>query len=212
MTVMNTQFSTLEEAWGEPINVTTNNIKKSEQCELYDNRNRQKNKPHRNNTKRELEKDFYMLNHQKRSNNDDYEQYYGYADARAHSRTSNTLPKHKETYKNKSSKQINIDSKTNTYSDSTNNQKKSFDEDDDNYLTSNQKIANKNISKYIDEEIYDEDMDIESEQKEYNNNNRKTYNNTNQMIDLSIYTISGILLIFIMEQFVQVGMKIKSYS
>ena len=88
-----------------------------------------------------------------------------------------------------------------------------YDEDEDNYLTQNTKTDEEsrrmNINKYVEEEIENELVPLPKRNAIKNN----IITDTNrQVLDLSIYTLSGIILIFMMEQFVQIGVKIKTYT
>lgn len=61
--------------------------------------------------------------------------------------------------------------------------------------------------------IYDEETDVFPEEEDsykIKRNKSKRYTNERVFLDLILYTISGILLIFIMEQFIQIGTKIKT--
>jgi hypothetical protein len=52
---------------------------------------------------------------------------------------------------------------------------------------------------------------IEEELLRYNlNQNQHCFVDERQYLDLVMYTLSGIILIFMMEQFIQIGMKLKS--
>ena len=249
MTIINTNYSTIEEAWGVD-RIDRKNPMKKPVCNLYENRNKPISKPHRNNTSHDMNyKQDKMFDH-----NEDYDKYYGYTDVRSHSRTRKPLKNHKMYYKNKGRKHISINPKTNKYIHTDNENvyqedniyeeddvieenldeedvyeedniyeqngmenittpyEEVYDEHDDNYLTNINK-TNQHLDKYIKEEIEEEDM--YPSKKRYYNNRRKN-NNTNdakkQMLDISIYTISGVLVIFMMEQFVQMGIKIKTYN
>lgn len=61
--------------------------------------------------------------------------------------------------------------------------------------------------------IYDEEADEFPEEEDsykIKHTKSKRYTNERVFLDLILYTISGILLIFIMEQFIQIGTKIKT--
>lgn len=85
-------------------------------------------------------------------------------------------------------------------------------------------ISDEEFDKYLDsdEESYEEyqqilQEDIESEaEEEYTGfrviNRKKQPKKDKNYLDIGLYTISGVILIFIMEQFIQVGMKMKSKS
>jgi hypothetical protein len=241
MTIINTYYSTIEEAWGVDRIDRKKPVKKPI-CNLYENRNKTKTRPYRNNTTNELNyKETMFAN----NGNEDYDKYYGYADARAHSRTTKPLKNHKEYFKPEDKRRVAINPNTNTYmeldddvyeesySQDKNNvveeeyeniyeetpYEEVYEENDDNYLTNMRTNATKNVNmnRYVDEEINEEideeRYDITKAQKQYNNNPSHLRNDANkQILDLSLYTLSGVLVIFMMEQFVQMGMKIKSYN
>jgi hypothetical protein len=253
MAVINTQYSTLEEAWG-----TAGKLKKrvkERECNLYEARTKPKQKPYRNNTSRDLKEHQNMMLMDEDKDNEEYEKYYGYSDARTYSRTNRPINGHKEYFKPKSKKHVSINPEVNKYyytddpmdyiQDHNPSSKKVFeedqdeieeeieeeaylqnspksseyiyeevyDEDDDNYLTQNTKSDEEsrraNINKYIDEEIENEIVQLP---KRNISRNSPTTDVNRQVLDLSIYTLSGIILIFMMEQFVQIGVKIKTYT
>jgi len=249
MAVINTQYSTLEEAWGT-VGKFKKRVSKDHECDLYEARTKHpKQKPYRNNTSRDLKQQKNMMLMD--ADNEEYEKYHGYSDARTHSRTNKPINGHQEYFRPKSKKRVSINPDMNTYyyaedpmdyiQDHNSSSKKVFeedqdeieeetylqnspksseniyeevyDEDDDNYLTQNTKTDEEsrraNINKYIDEEIENE---IAPLPKRNINSNDSTTDVNRQVLDLSIYTLSGIILIFMMEQFVQIGVKIKSYT
>lgn len=246
MAVINTQYSTLEEAWGTNSKLKKR-ISRDQECELYDNRTKPKQKPYRNNTNKSTKhyKNMMLVDEDE---NPDYEKYYGYSDARAYSRTGKPLNGHKEYFKPKTKKRVSINPERNTYIESDpmdyiddhNAMSKTvfeeddeieeeqylksspdsdyiyeevYDEDEDNYLTqenkSNDEFRKAQINKYVEEEI---DNEINPLPSKTNIRNHNTTDANRQVLDLSIYTLSGIILIFMMEQFVQIGVKIKTYN
>jgi hypothetical protein len=81
------------------------------------------------------------------------------------------------------------------------------DEEFDDYLDSDEE-SNEEYQKILQE-------DVDSEEEEESpfkviNKKKKFKKNDKHYLDMGIYTISGIILIFIMEQFIQIGMKLKS--
>tara|TARA_B100000405_G_scaffold287418_1_gene235417 strand:- start:397 stop:1176 length:780 start_codon:yes stop_codon:yes gene_type:complete len=257
MAVINTQYSTLEEAWGtekKPIK------QKQRECDLYDKGKKGiLRRPHRQNTEKELKYKNMMLLGDDTMENEDYERYHGYSDSRKYSRTTKPLKKHKERFsskKPKSKKRVVVDPNLNTYYDPdelmqmqtsralrprqvNDNEgeyiyEEMYDEDEDNYLTQGVTEVKKltHDDDFIDEEddeFIDEEQlsdgeiteeSIEEESESYRQPRRKknissTITKTNgvdhrQLLDLTIYTMSGIILIFLMEQFVQIGVKIKT--
>lgn len=257
MAVINTQYSTLEEAWGTAGKFKKRASKERErererECDLYEARTKPKQKPYRNNTTRELRqpKNMMLMDEE---DNQDYEKYYGYSDARTYSRTNKPINGHQDYFRTKSKKRVSINPERNTYiendyytedpmdyiQDHNSSSKKVFeedeieeeeaylqsspqseyiyeevyDEDEDNYLTQNTKTDAEtrrvNINKYVEEEI---DNEITPLPKRKIVKNSTSTDANRQVLDLSIYTLSGIILIFMMEQFVQIGVKIKTYN
>lgn len=254
MAVINTQYSTLEEAWGTAGKLKKRVSKERErECDLYEARTKPKQKPYRNNASRDLKqpKNMMLMDDE---DNEDYEKYYGYSDARAHSRTNKPINGRQEYFRPKSKKRVSINPERNTFiendiyftedpmdylQDHNSSSKKVFeedeveeeaylqsspksseyiyeevyDEDDDNYLTQNSKtdeeLRRVNINKYVEEEIENE---IAPLPKRNIIRNSSITDANRQVLDLSIYTLSGIILIFMMEQFVQIGVKIKTYN
>lgn len=113
MAVINTQYSTLEEAWG-----TAGKLKKrvkERECNLYEARTKPKQKPYRNNTSRDLKEHQNMMLMDEDKDNEEYEKYYGYSDARTYSRTNRPINGHKEYFKPKSKKHVSINPEVNKY-------------------------------------------------------------------------------------------------
>ena len=81
-------------------------------------------------------------------------------------------------------------------------------------------VENENEDENVDDE--DENVDVESEyvtnrklqkkkyMKKKNNTSSKIRENERHMLDVAIYSLSGVILIFMMEQFVQIGINIKN--
>jgi hypothetical protein len=236
MTVINTQYSTLEEAWG-----TGNNTfqKKHRECDLYEKSSKSiLRKPHRQNTAKEMKYKNMMLLDDDAIDNEDYDRYHGYSDSRKFSRTSKPLKKHRERPSSKKSrlkKKVVIDPLQNTYHEPEieHNEyqqaddyiyEEVFEEDEDNYLAQETNSRTRPIleDEYVDEEEVDEESYVEEEETKHNIRrptnkvNKKQYakdsvsSTSNQILDLSIYTLSGIILIFMMEQFVQIGIGLKT--
>ena len=251
MAVINTQYSTLEEAWGSSGKFKKRTKDRERECNLYDARTNPKQKPYRNNTSRDLKQHKNMML-MDASENDDYEKYYGYSDARTYSRTNKPIDGHRDYFIPKSKKRVTINPEKNTYNEnyytdepmdyiqdhnsSFNNDfeedvveeeaylerspksseyiyEEVYDEDEDNYLTQNTRTNEEsrklNINKYVEEEINNEIIPLPKKSSIRNNT---TTDVNRQVLDLSIYTLSGIILIFMMEQFVQIGVKIKTYN
>lgn len=245
MTIINTYYSTIEEAWGVDRIDRKKPVKKpTPTCNLYENRNKPRAKPYRGNTVNELNyKEAMFAN----NDNEDYDKYYGYADARAHSRTTKPLKNHKAYFKPEDRRRVAINPNTNTYMevddavyeeniDNAENYnvveeeenriyeetpyEEVYEENDDNYLTNMKTKATKNVNmdRYVEEEINEEiNKEINEEVYEKSKAKKQYYNNrqhdaNKQILDLSLYTLSGVLVIFMMEQFVQMGMKIKTYK
>lgn len=263
MTIINTYYSTIEEAWGVDRIDRKKPVKKpTPTCNLYENRTKPRAKPYRNNTVNELNyKETMFAN----NGNEDYDKYYGYADARAHSRTTKPLKNHRAYFKPEDTqrRRMAINPNTNTYMEveddeaNANNDEgyaqrvieeeeeriyeetpyeEVYEENDDNYLTSMRTNATKNanIDRYVEEEMNDgmndgdrmndgindrindrineEVYEKTKAKKEYYNQPNHRQDANKQILDLSLYTLSGVLVIFMMEQFVQMGMKIKTYN
>ena len=253
MAVINTQYSTLEEAWGteKPTKM------KQRECDLYEKSKKGiLRRPHRQNTDKELSHKNMMLLDDEAMDNEDYERYHGYSDSRKFSRTSKPLKKHKErsSKKQKSKKRVTIDPNLNSYYEPEEELPRAlrprkitdveeedyiyeevFDEDEDNYLTQgvreDRDITSGFITRkdFIDEEDDQDDyFDIEDEaieeedesfkrRRKHASSAKKVVKHQNsvdhrQLLDLTIYTMSGIILIFMMEQFVEIGIKIKGYN
>ena len=268
MAVINTQYSTLEEAWGTNDKTMKTMKTKQRECDLYEKGKKGiLRRPHRQNTENELKYKNMMLLDNSAMDNDDYERYHGYSDSRKYSRTSKPLRKHKErssSKKPKSKKRVVIDPNLNSQYDPDEVLQKSralrqrqvndtegeyiyeemFDEDEDNYLTQGVnevgEFTHRNdfIDEEEDDEFVDEEADIDTDgdliteesieeeesdtfrQPRRKNTAQKTTTSMKksngvdyrQLLDLTIYTTSGIILIFMMEQFVQIGVKIKTFN
>lgn len=220
MTVVNSQYSTIEEAWG----VSQNKAQPSRKaCNLYENRNKPRQKPYRNNNRNDYSNERVLLDDSELSN-DDYDKYYGYADLKEYSRNrkSSKSPEHI-----RNQKKIVINPKRNNYDfDGAASRaiceeepyiyEEEYNDDEDNYLTQN----SKKITNYVDEELDEEDDEIRGmNRKNYVGKPTKATTEIRddenlvvgkkQVLDLCIYTLSGIMLIVILEQFIQLGMKIK---
>lgn len=243
MTIINTYYSTIEEAWGVDRIDRKKPVKKpTPTCNLYENRTKPRAKPYRNNTVNELNyKETMFAN----NGNEDYDKYYGYADARAHSRTTKPLKNHKAYFKPEDRRRMAINPNTNTYMEvddavyeevvveeednyvveeeeriyEETPYEEVYEENDDNYLTNMRTNATKNVNidRYVEEEINEELYEKAKAKKQCYNQNQQGHQHhrqdaNKQILDLSLYTLSGVLVIFMMEQFVQMGMKIKTYK
>ena len=243
MTIINTQYSTLEEAWGVE-NLKQPRKTSKRQCDLYENRNKPKSRPFRHNSKNEVSQDMMILGDK---NNPDYDKYYGYADAKPSPRKQ-TRSHSDESTARKYNRHIAVNPKSNTYSNEDQRiyeeggdmiYEEVYDEDDDNYLSIDQQNMNMNnlvedeVDNEINEEVDDDEYDVRkisqtrnpenqmqlkqgNKQGKQNQQQNQQYNLQNlqntQIVDLAMYTLSGIILIFMMEQFVQLGIKIKTYT
>ena len=230
MTIINAQYSTLEEAWG---NTDMNKIKKKsskKSCELYENgKMLKKQKPYRSNTDSEMRYNRKVLMNDEEIDANDYEKFYGYSDARSYSRNTKPLKKTiKQENGLKLKKRVKIDPEENSYQEDDEEDDEDeieeeeepemiyeevYEEDEDNYLTQNNNVNVEKMrkSKTRTKRRYVEEED-ESEREYMGDKDFKSMNrgSTKQVLDLSIYTLSGIILIFMMEQFVQIGIKLKS--
>tara|TARA_B100000405_G_scaffold62921_2_gene43005 strand:+ start:1389 stop:2156 length:768 start_codon:yes stop_codon:yes gene_type:complete len=249
MAVINTQYSTLEEAWGT--DVKTSKMKR--ECDLYEKSKKGiLRRPYRQNTEKDMVHKNMMLLNDEGMDNEDYERYHGYSDSRKYSRTSKPLKKHKErssSKKQKSKKHVIIDPSQNSYYEPEEDfmqsralrprklagvedeyiYEEAFDEDEDNYLTQqggleerDRDFIRRNIEEEDEEDDYVVDEDeineevVEEEQRDSfiprsrKSGSRKVVKRSHavdnrQLLDLTIYTMSGIILIFMMEQFIQIG-------
>jgi len=176
MAVINTQYSTLEEAWGTAGKLKKRVSKERErECDLYEARTKPKQKPYRNNASRDLKQPKNMMLMDE-ADHEEYEKYHGYSDARTYSRTNKPINGHKDYFRTKSKKRVSINPERNTYIENENyysedpmdyiqdhnsSSKRVFEEDEDEveeeetYLQS----SSPRTSEYIYEEVYDEDDD-----------------------------------------------------
>lgn len=88
-----------------------------------------------------------------------------------------------------------------------------YEEDEDNYLAESlrQKEAALKSKSFTKDPIVEEEQEVRTRYKPVGRKNMPSHD-LNQILDLSIYTLSGILLIVILEQFVQLGLKLKSFK
>lgn len=223
--------STLEEAWGKQ---QPNLVKKknSKECDLYDGRKAKVKKPYKKSAKRPEYRNMMLLN------DDDYEQngmlkpdlekYHGYTDSRAFSRSmgKKRAPQRKikvnpvkNTYEEDDSATDDSDVETSLVNDSEFIFEEVYEEDeenyDDNYLTERFKRKELQKKQVMEEQGGIEEEEVNEEMPSFASKVKTLKNvnaDMNQVLDLSIYTLSGILLIVILEQFVQLGVKIKSLN
>lgn len=237
MTVLNTSYTTLEEAWGDDF--TKKNKKKSSQpkdplCQLYGRKYQKAKKPF-------LDKSVEVTNgkNYKTTGMSSRNRYFGYNDENMSD--------------NKESECIQHNKKRTSVKSKRNSKKKGVrfnietEDDDDVYLYNaikDEEILNEqdfhdddidfeemnNVKQFYDD-VYEESdnedydlpenedptVDIEEEQVYFNpSSNKKNlycsnqYKDERQYFDLIIYILSGIILIFMMEQFIQIGMRLKN--
>ena len=90
-----------------------------------------------------------------------------------------------------------------------------YEEDEDNYLAESlrqkEKEQRRRNSDKKDPVVEEEQEEQRAQWKPPRPKNMRSHD-LNQILDLSIYTLSGILLIVILEQFVQLGLKLKSFK
>lgn len=85
------------------------------------------------------------------------------------------------------------------------------DDDDDEYNKIMQSVYEEHTPKRRSKHIADEELEEEEDLDEnFKIKTSKKKMKERVFLDLMLYTISGIILIFIMEQFIQIGMKIKT--
>lgn len=224
MTVLNTNYTSLEDAWGsnfEVVNTGKKHRKKKGSvdplCELYGRRNRKAKKPF--STDRQKPSRFASY---KNRVPEDMNQYYGYSDDDMPATRS---AKPKDTPFLGQFESGVCESVTQPYGD---------DGEDDEYLENAVIQEESTDFKKIFSNVYDESDDevqmeceprvtserddlrsisrlIEEEFQKYNfNPNRECFVDERQYLDLMMYTLSGVILIFMMEQFIQIGMKLKT--
>ena len=219
--------STLEEAW--PTHQSRPD-RKSKECDLFDSRSAKVKRPYKSKPKSKRKqklRNMMLFDEEDYENGmlkSELEKYHGYADSREFSRTKNrSTPRRK--------KKIVVKPEQNTYEEDQSDSEEDiieeevrerspqeyiyeevYEEDDDNYLSEKMNNANLNIEKtnlsplVVEEELEGDYLPLSSTVKPMRN---ASMNDMNQLLDLSIYTLSGILLIVILEQFVQLGVKLK---
>lgn len=230
MTVLNTNYTSLEDAWGADFDKEVSNTHKKGSkkkkksvndplCELYGRRHQKPKKPF------SARKSSKYASH-KQNSTPDMNQYYGFSDDETYPEYEAKLPIKDVRFKS-----------SNPCSPSYMNDD---DDDDDEYLDN--AIIEEETKKFqkIFSNVYDESDDevqvegedavvppvppkhteedtirlistiIEREFKKYNlDPNVECFVDERQYLDLVMYTLSGIILIFMMEQFIQIGMKLK---
>lgn len=250
MTVLNTSYTTLEEAWGDDFRKQTKsrqllsqNKKQDPLCQLYGRKYQKMRKPF-------LDKSTEIKNgkNYKTTGISSRNRYFGYNDDNIEDHNKSECIQHNK-------KRSSIKSKKKGNGSSSKNKGVRFnietEDDDDIYLHNaikDEEILNEqefddeliefeemnNVRKFysdVYEESDDEDydlpepetnnhlVDVEEENMIYNrslhnNYNKKSsycnqYKDERQYFDLIIYMLSGIILIFMMEQFIQIGMRLK---
>ena len=218
--------STLEEAW--PTHQSRHD-RKSKECDLFDSRSAKVKRPYKSKPKvkrKQKLRNMMLFDEEDYENGmlkSELEKYHGYADSREFSRTKKrSTPRRKQ--------KIVVKPEQNTYEEDQSDSEDDiieeevrespqeyifeevYEEDDDNYLSEKMNNANLNIEKtnssplVVEEELEGDYLPLSSTVKPMRN---ASMNDMNQFLDLSIYTLSGILLIVILEQFVQLGVKLK---
>ena len=84
------------------------------------------------------------------------------------------------------------------------------DEDDDEYNKIMKSVYEEHTQKRSYKHISDEELEEEDFDGNFKIKTSKKKMKERVFLDLMLYTISGVILIFIMEQFIQIGMKIKT--
>ena len=84
------------------------------------------------------------------------------------------------------------------------------EDDDDEYNKIIQSVYEEHTQKKRYKHIADEELEEEDLDENFKIKTSKKKMKERVFLDLMLYTISGIILIFIMEQFIQIGMKIKT--
>lgn len=221
--------STLEEAW--PSHQSRHErFKSSKECDLFENRAAKVKKPYKTSKSKRKQKmrNMMLMDDESYENGmlkAELEKYHGYEDSRVFSRTKQpTSPKRK--------KKIVVKPEKNTYE---------IDDESESDEENQEEIEEETPQEYIYEEVYEEDNYEDNYLSEKLKNKSKdisptggvveeelegegkylpltapkvvqSVNDMNQLLDLSIYTLSGVLLIVILEQFVQIGVKLKGLN
>ena len=266
MTVINTNYSNIEEVWGSPFEKPKK--KKSKQsvdplCDLYGKRYNKLLKPYGNKSSTPLDDEYvHRYSMFDGENTQTNTQFYGYDDSKPFSRSVNKQRQQKfdldideEAEMNYKCMDLNDKNKLNkNKSIKPKTKKKSAkkqvifnippEDDDEVYLqqavqqeaeTEQEDFARIYTSVYdesddegnedtipdmFDTDVEDEDSSLINQQMKLlsKNTNLKsttlpkklTPSDERQYLDIIIYTLSGIILIFMMEQFVQIGMRIRT--
>lgn len=228
MTVLNTSYTSLEDAWGSNFDVVERKRAKRIKpidplCELYSRKNRKSKKPYSTSNQNKHSKySMYTRKHVS-----DMNKYYGYADEDHTKKADIQDAQFLGSFE--SGECASIKSPKRYINEE-------YDEDDA-YLESAVVEEESEKFKKIFSNVYDESDDevqmeeespnhkitvesqdcrsisqiIEEELHRYNfNPNQNCFVDERQYLDLVMYTLSGIILIFMMEQFIQIGMKLKS--
>ena len=109
-------------------------------------------------------------------------------------------------------KNYESDEEFDTYLSNNKKQKNIYDEDDDDndeYNKIMRSVYEEHIPKRRNKHITTSE-EVEDENESFKFKTSKKKMSERVFLDLMLYTISGIILIFIMEQFIQIGMKIKT--
>lgn len=227
--------STIEEAWPTHQSRPDRGGISSKECDLFQGRTAKVKKPYKlkgKSKRKQKTRNMMLMDDEDYENGmlkSELEKYHGYEDSRVFSRTKAAAsPKRK--------KKIVVKPEQNTYevddSDSDEDEDEGieeemgerdyifeevYEEDDDNYLSENLNKKSTNLEKtssssplggVVEEELEGEHNYLPLTTAKATRN----INDMNQLLDLSIYTLSGILLIVILEQFVQLGVKLKSFN
>ena len=163
MTVINTSYSTLEEAWGtKPRKKKSRSMRdeyvESPICELYQKRNSKVRKPYMEEVNAYNDMDGYMLG--------------------SYARNEKSRPKYKP---------IAINDDTNEYK-----AERVYEDEDDEYLSKALESVSKTRAAPIET---------------FQDNDKLQHD---KMMDLGLYVVSGTLLIFAMEQILQMGIRMKA--
>jgi hypothetical protein len=262
MTVINTSYTTLEDAWGPNFDTDHNNKQKKKKkvktdplCELYGRRYKKHKKPYGGGTGSNKSQTYRSFAE------DDDVLYYGYDDelftrnvnserkkshlltldedddqcidlsSRSKDNKNNKTPNKKK--KKKVRFEVTPEDEDDVYLQQAVNNEVDEIEFDDMIQMDNKKAFEKiytNVYAETDDEV-DQEMDIYAESEDsasieeelrknpylnvlQKSSNEEAYKkhfiNERQYLDLLIYNLSGIILIFMMEQFIQIGMRLKS--
>jgi hypothetical protein len=250
MTVLNTNYTTLEEAWGEDFRKNAKQKSLSNKkaadplCQLYGRKYQKARKPF-------LDKSIDFKNHRVSNEKVSKNRYFGFEDDRHVEQTrtpecvvSRPARPHKRPSTKKQAVRFNLETEDDddVYLHNAVQEEQytlGDDNDDEERECGEPGQASNNFYNDVYDESDDEQFDastikapsrqrqvqhvdmteIESEERNFpldvlqRTNNEMTYCNQykdeRQYFDLIIYVLSGIILIFMMEQFIQIGMRLK---